>query len=33
MPQQISLTALLVDDYDEAIGFYVGKLGGLDRRL
>ena len=27
MPQQLSLTALLVDDYDEAIGFYVGKLG------
>jgi catechol 2,3-dioxygenase-like lactoylglutathione lyase family enzyme len=27
MPQRISLTALLVRDYDEAIGFYVGKLG------
>ncbi len=27
MPQRLSLTALLVDDYDEAIGFYVGKLG------
>lgn len=27
MPQQLSLTAVLVDDYDEAIGFYVGKLG------
>lgn len=27
MPQQMSLTALLVDDYDEAVGFYVGKLG------
>jgi catechol 2,3-dioxygenase-like lactoylglutathione lyase family enzyme len=26
MPR-ISLTALLVRDYDEAIGFYVGKLG------
>jgi hypothetical protein len=33
MPQHLSLTALLVDDYDEAIGFYVGKFGGLDRRL
>lgn len=27
MPQQLSLTALLVDDYDRAISFYVGKLG------
>jgi catechol 2,3-dioxygenase-like lactoylglutathione lyase family enzyme len=27
MPQHLSLTALLVEDYDEAIGFYVGKLG------
>jgi catechol 2,3-dioxygenase-like lactoylglutathione lyase family enzyme len=27
MPQRLSLTALLVDDYDEAIEFYVGKLG------
>ena len=27
MPLRISLTALLVRDYDEAIGFYVGKLG------
>jgi catechol 2,3-dioxygenase-like lactoylglutathione lyase family enzyme len=27
MPQRLSLTALLVDDYDKAIGFYVGKLG------
>ncbi len=27
MPQQISLTALLVADYDEAIAFYVEKLG------
>ena len=27
MPQRLSLTALLVDDYDEAIDFYVGKLG------
>jgi catechol 2,3-dioxygenase-like lactoylglutathione lyase family enzyme len=27
MPQRISLTALLVRDYDEAIDFYVGKLG------
>lgn len=24
---RLSLTALLVDDYDEAIAFYVGKLG------
>ncbi len=27
MPSRLSLTALLVRDYDEAIGFYVGKLG------
>lgn len=27
MPQRLSLTALLVDDYDRAISFYVGKLG------
>ncbi len=27
MTQHISLTALLVRDYDEAIAFYVGKLG------
>lgn len=27
MPQRISLAALLVDDYDKAIAFYVGKLG------
>jgi catechol 2,3-dioxygenase-like lactoylglutathione lyase family enzyme len=27
MTQRLSLTALLVRDYDEAIGFYVGKLG------
>jgi catechol 2,3-dioxygenase-like lactoylglutathione lyase family enzyme len=27
MPQRISLTALVVRDYDEAIGFYVDKLG------
>lgn len=27
MPQQLSLTTLLVDDYDNAIAFYVGKLG------
>ena len=27
MPQQISLTALVVADYDEAIAFYVEKLG------
>ncbi|HEY8616859.1 VOC family protein [Phenylobacterium sp.] len=27
MPQRLALTALLVRDYDEAIGFYVGKLG------
>lgn len=27
MPQLLSLTALIVEDYDEAIAFYVGKLG------
>jgi catechol 2,3-dioxygenase-like lactoylglutathione lyase family enzyme len=27
MPQRLSLTALLVDDYDRAIAYYVGKLG------
>jgi catechol 2,3-dioxygenase-like lactoylglutathione lyase family enzyme len=27
MPQRLSLTALLVGDYDEAISFYTGKLG------
>jgi catechol 2,3-dioxygenase-like lactoylglutathione lyase family enzyme len=27
MSQRLALTALLVRDYDEAIGFYVGKLG------
>jgi catechol 2,3-dioxygenase-like lactoylglutathione lyase family enzyme len=27
MPQRLSLTAILVDDYDAAIAFYVGKLG------
>jgi catechol 2,3-dioxygenase-like lactoylglutathione lyase family enzyme len=27
MRQCIALTTLLVEDYDEAIGFYVGKLG------
>ena len=27
MPQRLSLTAILVDDYDEAIGFYVERLG------
>src|SRR5690349_7313326 len=27
MAQRISLTALVVRDYDAAIGFYVGKLG------
>jgi catechol 2,3-dioxygenase-like lactoylglutathione lyase family enzyme len=27
MPQRLALTALLVRDYDEALGFYVGKLG------
>ncbi|MDP3852803.1 VOC family protein [Phenylobacterium sp.] len=27
MPQQISLAALVVADYDEAIAFYVEKLG------
>jgi catechol 2,3-dioxygenase-like lactoylglutathione lyase family enzyme len=27
MTQHLSLTAVLVRDYDEAIGFYVGKLG------
>jgi catechol 2,3-dioxygenase-like lactoylglutathione lyase family enzyme len=27
MRQRLALTALLVRDYDEAVGFYVGKLG------
>ena len=27
MPARLSLTALLVRDYDEAIAFYVGKVG------
>ncbi len=27
VPQSLSLTALLVGDYDEALAFYVGKLG------
>ncbi len=27
MPKRLSLTALLVDDYDDAIAFYVGSLG------
>jgi len=27
MLQRLALTALLVDDYDEAIAFYVGRLG------
>lgn len=27
MSQRLSLTALLVDNYDKAISFYVGKLG------
>jgi catechol 2,3-dioxygenase-like lactoylglutathione lyase family enzyme len=27
MAQQLSLVTVLVDDYDEAIAFYVGKLG------
>ncbi|WP_374469024.1 VOC family protein [Phenylobacterium sp.] len=27
MPQRLSLAALLVRDYDEAIAFYVGKVG------
>jgi catechol 2,3-dioxygenase-like lactoylglutathione lyase family enzyme len=27
MPQSLGLTAVLVRDYDEAIAFYVGKLG------
>ena len=27
MPMRLSLTALIVDDYDTAISFYVGKLG------
>lgn len=27
MPTRLTLTALLVRDYDEAIAFYVGKLG------
>ena len=36
MPQHLGLVALLVRDYDEAMAFYVGKLGfGVveDRRL
>lgn len=36
MPQRLSLTTLVVDDYDAAIAFYVGTLGfGLreDTRL
>ena len=32
MPQRLSLTALLVRDYDEAIDFYVRKLGFELRR-
>lgn len=27
MPQRLSLVTVLIDDYDEAIAFYVGKLG------
>lgn len=27
MPQQLGLISLLVDEYDRAIAFYVGKLG------
>jgi catechol 2,3-dioxygenase-like lactoylglutathione lyase family enzyme len=27
MAQRIALTAVLVDDYDTAIAFYVGRLG------
>lgn len=27
MPQRLNLTALLVDDYDRALSFYVGTLG------
>lgn len=27
MPQRLNLTALLVDDYDTALAFFVGKLG------
>ena len=27
MPQRLNLTALLVDEYDTAISFFVGKLG------
>jgi catechol 2,3-dioxygenase-like lactoylglutathione lyase family enzyme len=27
MPQRLSLTALLVRDYDEALAYFVGKLG------
>jgi catechol 2,3-dioxygenase-like lactoylglutathione lyase family enzyme len=27
MPQHIGLVSLVVRDYDEAIAFYVGKLG------
>jgi catechol 2,3-dioxygenase-like lactoylglutathione lyase family enzyme len=36
MAQRIALTAVLVDDYDTAIAFYVGRLGfdlREDRRL
>jgi catechol 2,3-dioxygenase-like lactoylglutathione lyase family enzyme len=27
MPQRLNLTALLVDEYDTAIAFFVGTLG------
>lgn len=27
MPQRLSLTSIIVDDYDKAISFYVDKLG------
>lgn len=27
MPQHLSMTALLVDEYDAALSFFVGKLG------
>lgn len=27
MPQRLSLVTVLIDDYDEAVAFYVGKLG------
>jgi catechol 2,3-dioxygenase-like lactoylglutathione lyase family enzyme len=27
MPQSLAMTAFLVNDYDEAISFFVGRLG------